>query len=588
MCAVKKPKATRQLLTPEEVDTTVNAVFTALTQDLGRPFSAGGRNVRSIVRQWCPLLQGPHIDMDVDAFRGAYLSAHFFDRYFYVPEKNAHQLLEDQALEKFERNLGRGYVMNNWKLEFLPHGRLNSVLRSASLEVARILGDFDTEVFFSLCTHGPNATVGVKKLDAYLDIKVKTHDGTESAHRMLAEYLKWNTTLDNYFRSLPDDKRPKVSVVEGSRLSFVPKKFDSLRTMLVEPTVNQFFQQGLGKYIQDRLYYAGIELETQPQCHARLVKVITANDLPIATVDWSQASDRIWLKLCQLLLPSDWFAALEDIRSPVCTYHGKSYQLTMAGSMGCGFTFPLQTLLFLCLLRALARESGKEQFVTVFGDDCICDSDLLSEVEWLASALDWQVNIDKSFSEGDFRESCGVDSYRGSDCRPFFIERPDDVTTKAALASWAYGVYNGSVGRTPDSSVIHRYQWLKSFFERYGLGRIYFVPPRFSERSGVRLTQPYLSPDGSHTGIVGSDADGWSFRYLGQKRKRVEVDPEPYYLWSLMGKGVPRDFVKGKTLALEESYEPLVPDQKSRVPWKGVAYGSKAGYVHTWRYFIDD
>lgn len=583
--AVKKPKATRQLLTPTQVDATVNAVFTALTHDLGRPFNAGGRNVRSIVRQWCPLLQEATIDMDVDTFRGAYLSAHFFDRYFYAPEKKLHGSLEDQALEKFQKNLGRGLIMNDWKLRFLPFGRLNSVIQSASLEVARILGDFDTEKFFSYCTHGPNATVGVKKLDSYLDVKVKTLDGTLSAHAMLREYLEWNTTLSSYYANLPEADKPKWIVVGGSRLSFVPKKFDSLRTMLVEPTVNQFFQQGLGKYMQAMLIHGNIELETQSDCHGLLARIISAQDLPICTVDWSQASDRIWLKLCQLMLPSDWFAVLEDIRSPVCTYKGQEYTLTMAGSMGCGFTFPLQTLLFLTLLRALARECEKEQFVTVFGDDCICDSDLFPEIEWLARELDWQVNEDKSFVRGEFRESCGVDAFRGVDCRPFFIERPDDVTTKAAIAAWAYGVYNGIKGKIPSLPSCNLDRWLIEFFAEHGLGRIYTVPPRFSERSGVRVTNPLQAFDQHPSCVYGSDATGWQFRYLGQKRKRVEVDPEPYYLWKLMGKGVPQDFKSGK-IAAEES-EPLGPDVKSRVPWKGVTYGSKAGYVHTWQYFID-
>jgi hypothetical protein len=520
--------------------------------------------------------------MDVETFRSAYISSHFFDRYFYAPEKSVHRSLEDQALEKFEANLGRGLLMNEWKLEFLPYGRLNSVLKSASMEIARILGEFDVEIFFEHCTHGPNATVGVKKLDSYLDVKIKAQDGTLSAHTLFAEYLTWNTTLRDYFSGLPEEEKPMVSVVSGSRLSFVPKKFDSLRTMLVEPTLNQFFQQGLGKYIQERLKSGNIELETQPDCHGLLVKTISAESLPIATIDWSQASDRIWLKLCQLLLPTDWFAALEDCRSPVCTYRGKEYNLTMAGSMGCGYTFPLQTLLFLCLLRALARESEREQFVSVFGDDCICDSDLFPEVEWLASELKWQVNEDKSFVEGDFRESCGVDAFRGVDCRPFFVERPDDVTSNAALAAWAYGVYNGSVESTPTASSVHRLEWLTTFLKNLGIERVLYVPPRFSEKSGVRIENPSSITLSTPHHIYGSDVDGWHFRYLGQRRKRVKVDPEPYYLWKLMGKGVPQDFKRGQIDPLE--LEPAGPDKQSRVPWKGVAYGIKAGFVHTWHY----
>jgi len=588
MSAVKKSKATRQpIIDNKNIDRAVNAVFTAFTQDLGRPFIAGGRNVRSTIRTWCPLLQGD-MDVEVRSFNADYVSAHFLDRYFYTTELDQ-RALEDQALEKFKKNLGRGYMQNQWKLAFLPTGRLNSVLLSASLEIGRILGELDIHHWFELCTHGPNATIGVKKMDAYYPNKVITLDGTLPCIRLYNEYLGWNSNLATYLWPDLISEEIKPTVVAGNRLSFVPKKFDSLRTMMVEPTLNQFFQQGLGGYITEQLSrFGNIELETQPNCHRALCRVISANRLDIATIDWSQASDRIWLGLCQKLLPSDWFAAILDVRSPVTTYNGTAFELTMTGSMGCGFTFPLQTLLFSSLLRALARESGKEQFVSVFGDDCICDSNLVDDITWLAEQLDWQMNADKSFFTGDFRETCGVDSYRGVDCRPFFIERPDDVYSPSGLAAWAYGVYNQS------ARVIERFgranhlgMWLVDFFKEYGLGEIFFVPPRFSVQAGVQIKDPaILNPlPNTSSRIIGNDAYGFHFPFLGSKRRKVKVIPEPYYLLALEGKGVPKSFSKGILPSLEDPS--LVPDKDCLVPWKGNAYGKRKGYVHTWQYFIE-
>lgn len=582
------------LLTSREVDEEVNAVFTALTNDLGRPFTAGRRNVRRIVQGWCPLTQGLP-SLDVAAFRRAYITAHFYDRYFYHDELRNKRGLEDQALEKFQDNLSRGESMNRLFRENLLSKKLISVLWEANWMIGRILGEFDVEELFDRCTHGPNSTIGVLKENAYLDRKIKATDGTLPALMLLRDYLDWNEDLSEYYlRSLPDGETHKeFTVCEGNRLSFVPKKFDSLRTMMVEPTINQFFQQGLGAMIQRRLFGAGIDLSTQPECHARLTKVITRHNLPMATIDWSQASDRIWLELCRRLLPSDWFAALEIVRSPATTYScGKAslqMELTMAGSMGTGFIFPLQTLVFYCLLRALSRVSGiGSEFVTVFGDDCICDSDLLPEVEWLAGELDWKLNTSKSFSSGDFRESCGTDAYRGEDCRPFFIERPNDVTSKAALAAWAYSVFNQCHEATKlpwfgDSLS----DWLVTFLlDKLGLRNVFYVPPRYSVTTGVRVKSPLDHLANAPTLVEGSSATGYKFQSICNRRVLVSVDPEPFYLWSLMGKGVPSEFRRAKTVG-DEDVTSYVPDQESRVPWKGVAYGTKERYVHTWHYFSD-
>lgn len=587
----KNERSRRVDATPEWVDRHVNALFSALTHDLGRPFRAGQRNVRSIVREWCPLAHEV-LEPDVSTFKRSYLPAHFFDRYFYSSEVGSRLTLESEAWEQFQKNLGRGYIFNRWKMLLLPYGRLNSILESAALEIGSILGEFSTEAWFELCEHGPNASVGVQKVDAFLDAKTKTLTGSLHCHDLFKDYLGWNTNLREYLDRIYPNGLP-LEAVEWNRLSFVPKKFDKLRTMMVEPVLNQFFQQGLGRYIAQRLARRGnVDLSTQPDCHRLMCKAITKYGLPIATIDWSQASDRIWLGLVERLLPRDWYFALETVRSSTCCYIAPDgttsfRDLTMAGSMGCGFTFPLQTLLYLCLLRALARESGREEFVSVFGDDCIVDSDLIPDVSWLADALDWKLNLDKSFWEGGFRESCGVDAYHGTDVRPFFVERPDG-DKRLELAAWAYGCYN-RIARAvqPHFYPLEIGRWLLGVLNELNLP-VYYVPPRYGENCGVRVTDFEQPIVGSSVRVYGSDADGWCFRYLSTRTKKVKVDPEPYYLWRLAGKGVPRSFSKA-VLSLDGQPElDLWPDNESLVPGKGkVIVSTKDGYVHTWTYPYD-
>lgn len=584
------------LITPKGVDVVVNALFSAMTSDLGRPFMGGGRNVRSVVRTWCPLLQDTS-DMDVPAFKQRYLPAHFFDRYFYADELGVKANLEAQALEKFEENLLRGSAYTHLRWGQGSFSELNSILESAALEIGHILGDFNTEEWFSLCNHGPNATFGVKREASYLSTKVYTLDGTLPAISLFKCYLAWNTTLRQHLDQWRGETPLPFQEVAGSKLSFVPKKFDSLRTMLIEPTINQFLQLGLGGLIAKKLLKANVDLSTQPEVHRNLVSLVTKYGLPLATIDWSQASDRIWLTLCQKLLPSDWYAVLCDVRSPTTEFHGKTYDLTMAGSMGCGFTFPLQTLLFLCLLRALARERGHEQFVSVFGDDCIIDSSMEDDVKWLAHELDWKLNADKSFFEGGFRESCGCDSFHGSDVRPFMIERPTTMTSRRGLEAWAYGCFNlaaialGGIDKAPSCLT-----WLLDFLrDHLKVDEPCVVPERFSVNAGIRLPRMWMAAhvNLSHTVIQHGGDQGFSFKYLGTRIQRVSVPCEPYYIWALMGRGAPRNFVvshtdKRKSVAAEEAAESDTrPDNLGRVPAKtAVGWKRKEGYVHNWHYLF--
>lgn len=590
---VKAQTGQRPHITDNTVDVAVNALFSALTRDLGRPFEAGGRNVRHIVKKWCPLLQDTQLD--VDAFRHSYVPSHFFDRYFYAEEVARAGILEKQAFEKFKANLARGYFQNEWRLRFLPYGRLNSVLMSASMEIQRALGPLETDEWFPLCCHGPNATAGVRKDDAYADRKAIALDGTLPAILLHREYRSWNSNYDRFLEPVLASGEVEYEQVAGSRLSFVAKKFDSLRTMMVEPSINQFLQQGLGGLISQKLKRAfSIDLSEQPEVHRDLARAISAYGYPLATIDWSQASDRIWHGLCQRLLPSDWFAAMWDVRSPVATYKGQELTLTMMGSMGNGFTFPLQTLIFLCLLRALASESGKPQFVNVFGDDCICESSLKDDITWLAEELGWQMNASKSFFDGDFRESCGMDAYRGEPCRPFMIQRPDSLDI-LDVVSWAYGAYDGVVNSLPRYYKLPSvWDWLIEFLGLVGYEHIDYVPGRFSGTSGVRVHDfdAFNLPVPPH--LVGDyplkdyyyPYSGYHFSYLATVPHKVGVNQEPYYLLALEGKGVPRDFKKAK-LCLEESLDNPMLCPLGIVPAKVFRRGRKTGFVHNWTYYTD-
>ena len=90
--------------------------------------------------------------------------------------------------------------------------------------------------------------------------------------------------------------------------------------------------------------------------------------------------------------------------------------------MGNGFTFPLETLIFWALTASACE--GDVDSVSVYGDDIICPRERADDVIDTLTMCGFKINLEKSFVEGPFRESCGCDYYKGIDIRPFYKKEP--------------------------------------------------------------------------------------------------------------------------------------------------------------------
>jgi len=115
----------------------------------------------------------------------------------------------------------------------------------------------------------------------------------------------------------------------------------------------------------------------------------------------------------------------------------------MACAMGCGFTFELETALFLAIVRAIVpgiwlkshgyidgiqpRPGAKLSWahVGVNGDDIIVPTAYAQRVIDALTLFGFTVNEQKSYYDpnGHFRESCGGDYFRGVGVRPFFLTK---------------------------------------------------------------------------------------------------------------------------------------------------------------------
>jgi hypothetical protein len=216
-----------------------------------------------------------------------------------------------------------------------------------------------------------------------------------------------------------------IQIVPGNRICFVPKNALTERTIAIEPALNLMLQLGVDQVIRTRLKRYGIDLDdqTKNQELARLGS-LSDDENSYVTVDLSAASDSIALKLCELLLPKPWYDFLCDLRSPIGELGESEILFSKISSMGNGYTFALESSIFAAIIFAAMRTSGRpvrQRDFAVYGDDLIVRKKYLPTLLDLLSRCGFAINVDKSFTSGPVRESCGTDWIQGKPVRPVFL-----------------------------------------------------------------------------------------------------------------------------------------------------------------------
>jgi hypothetical protein len=212
---------------------------------------------------------------------------------------------------------------------------------------------------------------------------------------------------------------PGLNVRESSRLTTVPKNAKTDRVICIEPDLNIFFQLGVGALLRQKLRYFGLDLSTQEVNRSFARRALKDN---LATVDLSSASDTISTEIVELLIPPAWVDLLRLPRVSSTTLpDGEIVDLEKWSSMGNGYTFELETLIFYATALAVT-EFERWSDVTSFGDDIILPSSSYPDLREALEFLGFKVNAEKSFGNGLFYESCGTDWFDGINVRPFFLK----------------------------------------------------------------------------------------------------------------------------------------------------------------------
>lgn len=310
--------------------------------------------------------------------------------------------------------------------------------RSASW-IQYVLGDLSLSDVWSNCNFGAGASVGVHGNATNMARKLLSPKWSVSPSAFyycysamlnddhIHEYLNRTQDRSQYCRDselFMAHFKDRVAFVDYNKIAFVPKTAKTLRTIAVEPLLNGFVQKGVDLLMRKRLKRVGIDLSDQTvnQELARKGSLPNQDDAYV-TIDLSSASDSIGIGLCKRLLPPDWFEFLDSLRS-------KSYVLDNAAehryhkftSMGNGFCFPLETLIFASLCHSAYSESNRKPDFSVYGDDIIVRQSVAPRVLEMLKYCGFTANRDKTFLSGPFRESCGADWYEGEDVRPLSLD----------------------------------------------------------------------------------------------------------------------------------------------------------------------
>lgn len=302
--------------------------------------------------------------------------------------------------------------------------------------IRKVLGDEpNLKRILERCDFGPGASIGVSGSDTNLAAKLDSDSWTVTP--TCAPYAFCSLTDDFHVRenfapvkdgmqcfdqeAIASKIKSKFEMVGHNKIIMVPKTARVHRTIAIEPLLNGYVQKGVDLFMRDRLLAHGIDLTDQTR-NQRLAKEGSFEKFnTYSTIDLSAASDTISIETVRDLLPAEWFNFLNRVRSPTYESEWGCGRYEKFTSMGNGFCFPLETLIFASLCVAANDVTGETDY-SVYGDDIIVRQSTALLLIELLQFYGFRTNVDKTFIFGPFRESCGADYISGVNVRPYILD----------------------------------------------------------------------------------------------------------------------------------------------------------------------
>lgn len=329
------------------------------------------------------------------------------------------------------------------------------IFHSAREKIKRWLGPLDLNKVHAGSRHGPGGCIGLSRpcTTAYYKYATEGYSVSNRAfHYARAAILSdqlWRRAITcesygleptDFSEGFPLDVdihwiSRRLVCSNHNKVTFVPKTALTHRAIAIEPMLNVYLQLGVGAFFRQALKRVGCDLDDQSR-NQKLARLGSLDHSPLgpATLDLEMASDTLSTELVRELIPPDWFDYLNALRSHEGRLGEEVVRWNKFSSMGNGFTFELESMIFYALSQAMSDLSGYTDLssrylgspyanLSVYGDDIIVPAGMAEGLIRVLRFAGFRTNAEKSFTSGPFRESCGEDFYEGTAVRPFYLKR---------------------------------------------------------------------------------------------------------------------------------------------------------------------
>lgn len=291
-------------------------------------------------------------------------------------------------------------------------------LLSAKRIIRDLLRRFRPSQSLDHCGFGPGADLSTVRGFTAAYNKLATRGTVTREASGLVDFIASHSSLCRLFTWELATKSISIDRVQGNRVAFVPKDCKTDRTIAVEPRWNIFLQKGMGLILRRALKYAGCDLNSQVK-NQQLAR-LGSSDGSYSTLDLQSASDTVSFELVRFLLPTNWVTFLAKSRSAYFLLDKEWRRAEKWSSMGNGYTFELESLIFYSICKAVCGEID----FSVYGDDLVVPTHLQERIVAALKVCGFTLNEKKSFTAGPFRESCGSDFFEGSLVTPIYWKDP--------------------------------------------------------------------------------------------------------------------------------------------------------------------
>lgn len=374
------------------------------------------------------------VNLDVDPshynsawdFRDAYQATKFLSKNSFLPlsvDRKEVALKKFDQMEELCKQTNRRF--RTPELDPFSNWSNVSLLNAMRQKISKVLGACDPETVFGSANWGPGVSTLLKgsRVSSTNKFQCETGITRDLFSLMFVPEVPYETGPFGQAYPLWNDHLMLIggpTYEIGNVVITVPKNAKTDRVIAVEPGINLWFQKGIGTTIRQRLGMHGIDLAHQ-SVNQRLARVGSLTS-ELATVDFSSASDSISLELVRNVLPPDWFFWLNACRSQYGVSKSGPRLWEKFSSMGNGFTFELESLIFFAAAIAVCEHLKlPTDQISVYGDDVILPTQCFDLFASFSRYLGFEVNLSKSYSTGYFRESCGAYWYDGVDVQPIYL-----------------------------------------------------------------------------------------------------------------------------------------------------------------------